>query len=452
MSNFTTDDFEPCSAAAWKQKIQVDLKGADYNKTLLTPTNEGIVIKPFYHLDFFEKLAIPKPENDFKICQKITISSEKEANLRAFDAITNGVQAIRFIAQNSFNNTVLFKNLLNKKIAFHFEFSFLDKKFITELSNYLKNEVAYFNVDIVGNLALTGNWFVSLQNDFNTLENILKSSKHSFVLGVNAAIYQNAGANSVQQVAYALAHASEYLLKFGGKAATKIQFNVATGSNYFFEIAKIRALKYLYNLIANVYDAENVNATIHSEPSLRNKTLYDYNVNMLRTTTESMSAILGGATTISNHSYNILFQKPTEFGERIAKNQLLILKEESYFNDAKNSATDSYYIEAITKEIADKALTLFKEIEKSGGFITQLKKGTIQRKIEENARKEQAQFDAETLVLLGTNKYPNEQDQMKNNLELNPFTKRKPQKTLIVPISPKRLASVLEQKRLENEA
>jgi len=449
MSTFITQDFEPSSAATWKQKIQFDLKGADYNETLLTNTNEGITIKPFYHLDNFEKLDIPTSNEDFKICQSILISSENEANNSAIDVIKRGANAIKFIVSNKLNPTILFKNLLNKNIEFHFQFEFFEEEFVQELVEILKNETVFYNIDIIGNLAKSGNWYASLNEDFKSLENLILKNK--FSISVNADLYQNAGANNVQQVAYALAHVNEYLTKFGSEIANKIQFNFAIGSNYFFEIAKIRAFKYLYNLILSEYNT-TANAQIFAQPSLRNKTLYDYNVNMLRTTTESMSAILSGANTISNISYDAIFHNSNEFGDRIARNQLLILKEESYFTNAQEIATNSYYIEAITKQIAEKALTIFKEIEKSGGFLHQLKEGTIQRKIDENAKKEQAQFNAEEIILVGTNKYPNDQDKMKHDIEVHPFVERNPKKTLIIPIIPKRLSEELEQKRLKNEA
>ncbi|MFK5958545.1 MAG: methylmalonyl-CoA mutase subunit beta [Lutibacter sp.] len=451
MSTFITQDFEPSSAAAWKQKIQFDLKGADYNETLLTKTNEGITIKPFYHLDNFEKLEIPISENDFKICQKIIITSEEESNKIAIEVINRGANALKFVAKTPFNSSILFQNLLFKNIEFHFQFEFLSEEFIRKLHEFLKNEIVFFNIDIVGNLAKTGNWYASLNEDFKVLEKLIQNNKTKFIISVNVDLYQNAGANTVQQVAYALTHANEYLTKFGGEIASKIQFNFTIGGNYFFEIAKIRAFKYLYNLILSTYNV-TANAQIFTEPSLRNKTLYDYNVNMLRTTTESMSAILSGANTISNVSYDTVFHNSNEFGDRIARNQLLILKEESYFTNAQHIATNSYYIEAITKQIAEKALVIFKEIEKSGGFLQQLKEGTIQRKIVENAKKEQIQFNNGNLILLGTNKYPNELDKMKHTIEVHPFVERNPKKTLIIPIIPKRLSEELEQKRLKNEA
>ncbi|MDO9275156.1 MAG: methylmalonyl-CoA mutase, partial [Lutibacter sp.] len=150
MSNFITEEFPPVSAAAWKQKIQADLKGADYNETLLTKTNEGITIKPFYHLDEFEKLKIPLSKEDFKICQKIVVFEEAAANAKAVDATNKGANSLKFIAKKPFDTALLFKNLLGKNIELHFDFEFLSEAFIDELAALLKNETVYYNIDIVG--------------------------------------------------------------------------------------------------------------------------------------------------------------------------------------------------------------------------------------------------------------------------------------------------------------
>ncbi|MBL4746871.1 MAG: methylmalonyl-CoA mutase subunit beta [Flavobacteriaceae bacterium] len=450
MSNSITNDFDTVSAAAWKQKIQVDLKGADYNKTLLTQTNEGITIKPFYHADDFEKLTITTQNTDLNICEKIWVSFEKKANKKALDVLNRGANSIKFTCTKHFDFTVLFHELLHKKIEFHFDFHFYDTDFILELSDFLSKETVFYNLDFIGHLAAKGNWIKNQPQDIEQLKKILTLRPRTNIISVNTAIYQNAGANTVQQVAYALAHANEYLSAFGGEIAPYIQFNNAIGSNYFFEIAKLRALRYLYPLICKEYQVET-STQLFCEPSLRNKTIYDYNVNMLRTTTECMSAILGGAQTISNQPYDHLFLKTNEFGERIARNQLVILKEESHFNNGQHLANDSYYIESITQQIATKALKLFKEIEKNGGFIKQLKQGTIQRKISENAKKEQAQFDDGSLVLLGSNKYPNPLDQMKNVVELSLFKKKQGHKTAITPIIGIRLAEASEKTRINTE-
>ena len=325
----------------------------------------------------------------------------------------------------------------------------LDADFITNLFDFLDSKTAYVQIDIVGQLAETGNWFSNLKEDHQQLEKIVQHCNHS--IGINASLYQNAGATIVQQLAYTLAHANEYLNHFGGKIAPKTHINFSVGSNYFFEIAKLRAFRVLWKLLLKEYGTENSTVHIFSQPSLRNKTIYDYNVNMLRTTSECMSAILGGSDTVNNVAYDALYHKKNDFGERIARNQLLILQQESYLKNANQIADGSYYIESLTSQLAEKALLLFKEIEKSGGFLKQLKQGVIQRKIKESAAKEQEKFNCEEIVLLGTNKQLNTADSMKNELELYPFLKTNPIKTLIQPIIAKRLAATSEQNRLKNE-
>jgi methylmalonyl-CoA mutase len=246
-----------------------------------------------------------------------------------------------------------------------------------------------------------------------------------------------------------MAHVNEYFNRIEG-ISTPITFEVSVGTNYFFEIAKLRALRLLFDSLAKEYQY-TFNCHIIVTPTKRNKTLFDYNVNMLRTTTECMSAILGGADGISNLAYDALYHKDNEFGDRISRNQLLVLKHESYFNQVHNPADGAYYIESLTEQLAEKALELFKDIEANGGLITQLIEGTIQRKINESAQKEQDLFDSGKEVLLGTNKYPNKNDKMAKELELFPFIKTNARKTLITPIIEKRIAEKTEQERLSLE-
>jgi len=164
-----------------------------------------------------------------------------------------------------------------------------------------------------------------------------------------------------------------------------------------------------------------------------------------------MSAILGGADTIISQSYDSIFKKSNAFGSRIARNQLLLLKEENSFINAQEFPKGSYYIESLTIELAKKALSILKEIEKSGGFLKHLEKGSIQQKIQAAAQKEQDLFDSGKITLLGTNKYPNNKEKMQDELELFPFTKRQSSQTIIPPIVPKRLAEKMEKERLDTE-
>jgi len=453
MSNFLFNEFQGVSAKQWKQKIQVDLKGADYNETLLWKTNEGITVKPFYHKDEMVYLPFNRNKKEFSICQSIFVSEEKTANFLAKDALKRGASSIRFEANEPFDiDKLLDSIIIPDQGALHFKLNFLSESFHADLIKRLQKQTTFLNIDLIGNLIKSGNWFFDLKKDHAILESVLnKSSTNNNVLSVDAALYQNAGANVVQQVAYALAHANEYLNHFNdSQVIENIEFQFAVSSNYFFEISKLRAFRSLWKILIEDYNL-NTKASLFVFPSSRNKTLYDYNVNLLRTTTECMSAILGGADTISNLAYDSVYHKKNEFGERIARNQLIILQEESYFKEAADAADGSYYIETLTQQIAEKALNLFKDIEKSGGFLKQLFDGTIQRKIDENAQKEQEQFDRKEEVLLGTNKFPNPKDKLKGDIELYPFVKNKPRKTVIVPIIPKRLAENLEQERLDQE-
>jgi methylmalonyl-CoA mutase len=273
-------------------------------------------------------------------------------------------------------------------------------------------------------------------------------------LSVDVSLYQNAGADMVQQLANALSHANEYLniLQESGKLANlkSIDFKVAVGGNYFFEIAKIKALRNLWSVLAQAYDI-SIPCHITTQPSRRNKTIYDYNVNLLRTTTECMSAVLGGSNSVFNLNYNSEYKKDNDFAERIAFNQLILLKEESYFDKVENPTEGSYYIETISTQLAEKALILFKAIEKDGGFLKQLKNHSIQNRIADSAQKQQEKFNAKKTVLVGSNAFQNEKDKMSQEIELYPFVKKNPRKTLITPIIEKRLAEELEQNRLSHE-
>lgn len=444
MSDFLFDEFDSVSAQAWKQKIQVDLKGADYNETLLWQTNEGITVKPFYHSEdatHISKLAT----NNWEACELIEVTNAKDANKKAKNSLSRGAESILFKIFNEISLQELIEGI-DPKTTLHFSLANYFPNFINDITK-LKNANYKLHIDPIGHLAKTGNWYQSLNDDFNFLESIADTS----TIAIHTDVYQNAGANITQQIAYAVAHANEYLHKFQEKKELNFLFITATGSNYFFEIAKLRAIRLLFDNIISTYNI-SVNYQIFSLPTLRNKTIYDYNVNMLRTTTECMSAILGGANTVCNLPYDYIYHNTNEFGDRIARNQLLVLKSESAFDAVQNPADGAYYVESITQQLTEKSLAIFKQIERGGGFLSQLKEGTIQRKIKESAQKELEQFESGELVLLGTNKYPNTNDLMAHDLEKQPFIQKETRKTLIAPIVSKRLSEKSDLKRLQNES
>ena len=448
-------NFAPVSAKEWKQKIQFELKGADYNETLIWNSPDDIKVKPFYDKeDVKEVISVTTKASEFKICQNIFVHDINKSIERALDSLARGAESIRFSIEDE---TIAIEKLLEKlplestPIFFHLNFISID--FVQKIESIATKRKAtiYCNIDPIGQLAKEGNWFTtSEKNNFETLNNLVKRDNALSLISVNGALYQNSGATIVQQIAYTLAHANEYFNHIELSKPQTMVLEIAVGTNYFFEIAKLRAIRLLFNLIASEYN-QNWNCHLVVTPTKRNKTLYDYNVNMLRTTTECMSAILGGANTIANLPYDALYHKDNEFGDRIARNQLLILKNESYFDKVYNPSDGSYYIESLTQQLADKALVLFKDIEANGGFLKQLNEGIIKRKIQESADKEQDLFDSGKEILLGTNKHANKDDRMKHDLELFPFVKIKPRKTLITPIIERRLAEKIEQERLEKE-
>ncbi|WP_419213469.1 methylmalonyl-CoA mutase subunit beta [Maribacter sp. X9] len=451
------EDFPEVSAKAWKQKIQYELRGKDYNEEVVWDSPEGIKIKPFYHADDLPKnnQHISRASNPWKIGQVIYAGNAIMANEKARKILKKGADAIRFvIPSEEVDSTALLNNIDLNTVQVYLEMQFLCKEYVARMIKNVSNaDKLYYQIDPIGHLSRSGNWYTSLSSDFETMDAFTQMPIEN-IFSIDLSLYENAGADMTQQLAYGFAHANEYLNRLNEKGTLdklkSVQFKVSIGGNYFFEIAKLQALRKLWKVLAGAY-VVSVGCHITAMPSKRNKTIYDTNVNMLRTTTECMSAILGGADTIFNLPYDSVYHKDNEFAERIALNQLVLLKEESYFDKVDNPAEGSYYVETLTDQLAERALVLFKAIEKEGGFLKQLKNHSVQNKIADNANKQQDRFNRGQDILVGSNKYQNELDVMGAALELYPFVKKSPRKTLIAPIIEKRLAEGLERKRLGDE-
>ncbi len=446
--------FDPVSARAWKQKIQVDLKGGDYNELLTWRSPEGITVKPFYTEEDLpgggEVTAGANPLR-WQVGHTAHLQSEEGVPL-AEEALEQGADGLLVpVCSENIGRMRALTRLPGMK--------WMDVRGpIPELfdpSQNIGDPKFEWLLDPIGHLASSGNWQEGKETDFRRLGAPMVGSAGRKVLTVHTALYQNAGADRVQELAYGLAHLHEYvqMAKVVPGIAPLLEepvFIVAVGNEYFFEIAKLRALRRLWALLANASGLSG-NCRIFAFPTRRNKTLYDYNTNMLRTTTECMAAVLGGADLVINAPYDGLYHDPNAFADRIARNQLLLLRHESYFASVSNPADGTYYIEALTDQLGQKALALFKTLEKGGGLLRQLKEHRIQKKIRESAQAEQKAFDEGRLVLVGTNKYPNPEDRMKEDLQRDPFARTRNEKTLIEPILPRRLSEGYEQKRLRHE-
>ena len=447
-------DFEPVSARAWKQKIQADLKGGDYNELLTWLSPEGITVKPFYTEEDLPEGLDGNPAGhplDWQIGHAAHPESEGGMSL-AGEALEQGADGL-WVSVNPENSGSVsdLEQLPGTK--------WIDLRGIpgemTERIQKLGDDSFEWLMDPIGDLVASGNWQGGMASDLARLGTHGSGSAGKKMLAVHVSHYQNAGANRVQELAYGLAHMHEYMVRMEELPGIKPLleqpvFLVAVGNEYFFEIAKLRALRRLWELLAKSAGLSG-NCRIFAFPTQRNKTLYDYNTNMLRTTTECMAAVLGGADMVVNFPYDGLYHEANAFADRIARNQLLLLRHESYFASVSNPADGTYYIGSLTDQLGKKALELFKTLEKGGGFLKQLKEHRIQKKIRESAQAEQQAFDEGRLVLVGSNKYPNPEDSMREDLHRNPFLRTRTEKTLIEPILPRRLSEGYEQKRLGDE-
>jgi len=432
MPNQLFNEFDTVSEKAWKQKIQVDLKGKDYNKTMLTSTDEGIDIKPFYHRDSHQKLNIPSPQK-WLITEKISIDDLENLEQRQ----SKGSEA--FWVQSS----LLPKSLKKFKSPIIFEVDSIQN------IDFVGQENLTYKFDPIYHLSQSGNWFSSQKQDLNLSQKLINSTNS---LSIDSRLYHNSGANITQQLAYTIAHLNSYLKQIDLSQIQTLNLNVfcSISPNYFFEIAKLKALRVLINSLCKNQNL-NYKLKIISEPGRYHMSIYDYNVNMLRSTTECMSAILGGSDFVCNTAYDDIFKTKNEFSQRIARNQLLILKNESYFDKVSNPSDGCYYIDYLTNALSEKALDLFKSIEKSSGFIQLLFDGKIQEKIEQQYHKSLKQFENKGLKLVGVNIFENKDDQMKNQIEKDVFRKKEKRKTLIKPILERRIAEQFEQKRISKE-
>ena len=450
--------FPPAGARLWKQQIQYELQGADYNETLVWESPEGIRVKPFYTREDLEGQEIRPvlPAGNPCMGQAIRVTQAEQANSEGRKALEGGAEALQFIfPAETVKAGELLRGIDLTVTPVHFSFGYLSPSFIEEVLALLpgKPSGVYFHLDIIGRLVTTGNWYGRKESDFEMVRALLlKTGDHPgvYLLGADGSPYLNAGANRVQQLAYTLAHAHEYLHAFGEVLSAPPVFTMGVGADYFFEIAKLRAFRLLWESLAYEY---GLPAACHlvAIPGLRNKTIYDYNNNMLRATSECMSAILGTADTIVNLPYDAFFREPNPFSRRMALNQLLILKYESSLDEVANPADGAYYIESLSLQLAEKSLALFKQLEAGGGFLKQLGEHTIQRKVKESAAREQKLFDQGQMVLVGINSARDMADRMTPQLETAVHKPEKKGKTLIEPLLVKRLAAAMEQKRLADE-
>ena len=435
-------DFTAPTRQEWRDKIEVDLKGADYEKKMVWRTNEGFSMQPFYLKEDVDKLptvnALPgefpfvrgnkKDNNAWYVRQNIVVNDPKEANAKALDILNKGIDSLGFRIPGEKVSAELIETLLNGIRCDIVEVSFRTcQRHVLELADIV---VAYYEKKgydkekIVGGIG------------FDPIERMLKKGKDSTMLlpdmpklveklkdfpglrcvMVHSDLLCNSGAYVYQELGYALAWGKEYLdemVEAGvpvDLAAKKIKFYMGIGGNYFMEIAKFRAARLLWAEIVKQYEPKcdcACQMVINAATTTYNQTVFDSYVNMLRSQTETMSAALAGVHSVVVTPFDAPYETPTDFAERIARNQQLLLKEECHFDKIVDVSGGSYFVEELTVAIAKEAWKLFLAVEEEGGFLAAVKEGKIQEAINSTDAARHANAGKRKEFLLGTNQFPN---------------------------------------------
>ena len=441
-------DFAGVSTQEWLDKIHVDLKGADFEKKLVWKTTEGFKVQPFYRREDLEDVktteglpgefpyvrGIKKDDNSWYVRQDIRVEDAAEANRKALDLLNKGIDSLGFSVKKTDISADFLRILLKDICCDCIELNFKTcqrhclplaeelVKYFQEMGYDPERLVGSINFDPIGRMMHNGKNVSPVIAFGKKLVETLAPYPHFRCINVNSVELNNSGSYIYQELGYALAWGAEYLNQLveagipAALAASKIRFNFGISSNYFMEIAKFRAARMLWADIVNEYhpvneagetDYEACKMIIHAETSQFNLTVFDAYVNLLRTQTEAMSAALAGVHSMRVVPFNAAYEEPTEFAERIARNQQLLLKEEAHFNRIVDPAAGSYYIETLTASIAKQAWELFLKTDEEGGMLQSVLEGKVQEAVNASNDARHEAVSKRKEVLLGTNQFPN---------------------------------------------
>ena len=476
-------EFPPVPTEKWEEVITADLKGADYERKLVWKTGEGFNVRPYYRAENLEGIKFlgsqagefpyvrgTRAHNRWRVHQTVSVVCPKEANAEALKILNAGVDSLGFcIASEAFTAADL-DTLLGEICIPAVQLTFCGQKTadVAELvlakiekEGIAKEDVRIaFCIDpLVKGLSTKGD-FCSPNGEkcFARIAELIRKTKeykHIRVVTVSGQIFGNSGSTIVEELAFVLSAGHDYLVRLMDagltieEAARKLRFSFSVSSNYFMEIAKFRAARMLWANIVKGYNPEKNCACkmqIHAETSKWNQTVYDPYVNMLRGTTEAMSAAIGGVYSLEVTPFDASFENPTEFSKRIARNVELLLKHESHFDQVVDPAGGSYYIENLTQSIAAEAWKLFLEIEEKGGYTEAYKAGFIAERIKASAAAKDKNIATRRQILLGANQYPNFTEVAGKEITAESVTRKQAEGNVLVPY---RGAMAFEEMRLQ---
>ena len=435
-------EFTAPTTQEWLDKIEVDLKGADFQKRLVWRTNEGFNVQPFYRREDLANLKTPdalpgefpfvrgnkKDSNVWYVRQNIEVTDAKEANKKALDILNKGVDSLGFKLPGKMVSKETVETLLDGILCDIVEVNFATcPRHSLELAEILAEYFAkkgYDKEKVVGSIefdpmkkmVMKGKDVTPVLEFGPKLVEALKEYPNFRCIVADSDALNNAGAYIVQELGYALAWGNEYLQQLTDAgvdvdlAAKSIKFNMGVSENYFMEIAKFRAARLLWAQIVKQYEPKSDDSCqmcINATTSTYNQTLFDSYVNLLRSQTEAMSAALGSVHSMVVTPFDAPYEEATDFSERIARNQQLLIKEESHFDRIVDPSAGSYYIEHLTDALATEAWKIFLKVEEEGGFLAAVKAGTIQDDINATNVKRHGDAAKRKEFLLGTNQFPN---------------------------------------------
>ncbi len=452
----------------WHEAAIALLKGVPFEKKMYTNTYEGIPLKPIYMKEDGEELsqnetfpgfapylrgtrASGHKQTHWHVAQEIAVESPSAYNCMLKQDLLRGQNTVHLIldaaAQHGKDpdsalpeevgkNGVSLSTLEDLQTALegidiesHPVYIHAGSAAVTTAALFaalVQKQGASFQVirgciglDPLGMLIQEGKLPYSLNTAYRSMAGLTswaaeQTSRLRTIL-VDGSLYHDSGGNAVQELAFVMATAVEYLRAMITRGlsidtvAPRIQCSFSAGTRYFMEIAKLRAARLLWAKVMKAFGGNDASQkmAVHLRTSSWNKTAYDPYVNMLRTTIEAFAGIMGGCESLSVSGFDAIVKRPDEFSRRIARNTHTILREEVHVHEVLDPAGGSWYIEHITDELARKAWSLFQEVEQRGGMLHALQTEFPQDQIRQTATVRTQNLSTRKDVLIGTNMYAN---------------------------------------------
>ena len=415
-------EFNPVTKQEWMEKVGIDLKGADFDKKLVWKNLSKIKIQPFYNAEDKQDYIQNTGENSQSLInyRSIAVNTAESGNKLALKAVEEGINGILFTIDKNISAAKLVEGIDLNKIAVSFILRTDAVEIVSDFLEFVKeqkivneNLKGFIDLEIISDYLTHGNIEKNQLDTVAELVTLAADYPNFKLLTISGSEYLDSGANQVQEVAYTLSSLVFLIEKLKERGIPEqevfdnLNFKLAIGSEYFVEIGKFRAFNSLLIEIANKYGISEHAHSIIGKTSIWSKSVTDPHTNLLRATTEAMSAILGNVDAVLIDAYDKEFNEPSDFSSRIAGNISTILKEESYLGKVANPVDGSYYIEEVSASIASKALELFKTIEDNGGFYKSFESELIQQQIAEIRQEKIKLISQRRLPMVGVNKYPN---------------------------------------------